>query len=94
MHSEEEVGLDTNFAERGYVKKLKKLMAPGPAANKCESIAKGIRTIEPLVVEIWLSQISLVNCADFVFICVLTSFSQTAITHAIFLSSRHSKVCA
>ena len=79
MHSEEEGDLDVDFVKRGYVKKLKKVMAPGPAVSVGESIAKKFGTIEPLVLEIWLSQISCVNCADFVFICVLTSFSQTAI---------------
>jgi hypothetical protein len=74
MHSEEEGDLDANFVKRGYVKKLKKLMVPGPAVNIGESIAKEFGTIEPLVLEIWLPQISRVNCADFVFICVLTSF--------------------
>jgi len=71
--------LDATFVKRGNVKNLEKLRAPGPAVEIGESIAKEIRTIEPLVPEIWRSQILPVNCADFVFICVLTSFSQTAI---------------
>ena len=81
MHSEEEGDLDVDFVKRGYVKKLKKVMGPGPAVSVGELIAKNFGTIEPLVLEIWLSQISFVNCADFVFICVLTSLSQTAINN-------------
>jgi hypothetical protein len=61
MHSEDEGDLDADFVKRGYVKNLKKLMAPGPAVNIGESIAKKIGMIEPLVREIWLSQISCVN---------------------------------
>ena len=49
MHSEEEGDLDADFVKRGYVKKLKKLMVPGPAVNIGESIAKEFGTIEPLV---------------------------------------------
>ena len=56
------------------MKKLEKLRAPGPAAKLGEPIAEKIKMIEPLVLEIWLAQISRVKCADFVFICVLTSF--------------------
>ena len=41
-----------------------------------KSVAKEIRLNEPVVLEIWLSQVS---CADFVFICILTSFLKTAI---------------
>ena len=41
-----------------------------------KSVAKEIRTNEPVVLEIWLSQVS---CADFVFICILTSFLKRAI---------------
>ena len=83
MHSEEEGDLDVDFVKRGYVKKLKKVMAPGPAVSVGESIAKKFGTIEPLVLEIWLSQILCVNCTDFVFICVLSSFSQTAIKPSV-----------
>jgi hypothetical protein len=42
---------------------FKKATAPGPAVEVGELIAKEIRTIEPLVLEIWRSQILPINCA-------------------------------
>ena len=69
MHSEEEGvqgDLDADFVKRENIKKLKKLMAPGPAVNISDLIAKKIETIEPLVLEIWLSQI----CAHALILCL------------------------
>ena len=61
---------DAEFVERGYMKKLEKLRAPGPAANIGESIAKEIGTIELFVLEIWLSQFLPVNMRQFcVYLC-------------------------
>ena len=66
MHSEEEGDLDADFVKRENIKKLKNLIAPGPAVNISDSIAKKIETIEPLVLEIWLSQI----CAHALILCL------------------------
>ena len=43
------------------MKKLDKLKPPGPAVDLGESNTEEIETIELLVLEIWLSQISLAN---------------------------------
>ena len=48
--------LDVNFIQRGNVKIFENLRVPGPAVEIGESIAKEIRTIELLVLEIWHSQ--------------------------------------
>ena len=48
MHSEEEGvqgDLDADFVKRENIKKLKNLMAPGPAVNISDLIAKKIETI-------------------------------------------------
>ena len=40
------------------MKKLEKSRAPGPAAKLGEPIAEKIKMIKPLVLKIWLAQIS------------------------------------
>jgi hypothetical protein len=70
---------DATFVIRGYVKKLQKLIVPCPAVDIGKSNTKETKAIELLFLEISLSQISCLVGADFVFICVLTSFMQTAI---------------
>ena len=55
------MNFDANFWERGCVKKLNKLKPPGPAVDLGESNTEEIETIELLVLEIWLSQISPAN---------------------------------
>ena len=52
------------------------MRALGPAVDIGESVAKDFEMIEQLVVKILLLQDSCDNCANFVFICVLTSFLQ------------------
>jgi hypothetical protein len=74
LHSEGEMCFEIDFVEIGYMRKSGKMRAPGPAADVDKLVAEEIRTIELLVPEIWPSQVSCLNCADFVFICVLTSF--------------------
>ena len=44
--------LDAKFVEKGSTKKLAKVRPPGPAVKIGESIAKEIRTIGLLVLEI------------------------------------------
>jgi hypothetical protein len=52
------MGFEAEFIEIGYIKKSGGMRAPGPAVKIGESIAKEIRTIGLLVLEIWHSQFS------------------------------------
>ena len=57
------MNFNADFWERGYVKKLDRLKPPGPGPTEDlgELNTEEIETIELLVLEIWLSQISPAN---------------------------------
>jgi hypothetical protein len=58
LHSEGEMDIEAEFVEIGNVKKSGKMMVPGPPADVAKLVAEEIRTIEKVVPEIWLSQVS------------------------------------
>ena len=46
LQSDGEIGFEPEIIEIGYVIKLGKMRAPGPAADVAKSVAEEIRTIE------------------------------------------------